>query len=180
MSRRLNLTTGLAIIAMSASLWHSQAMARAYPSPDQTPAPGNEQPQTPLAQANYHDAVNYQLQCLGCHLSDGQGSARNDTPRMTDFVGNFLRVDGGREFLIRVPGVAQAALNDHQLASLLNWILVDSGMAGDSTPNDFTPYTGEEIARVRHKSYVNLPGVRSELIARMKQQGIAITDGMPN
>ena len=180
MSWRLNLKTGLTVVTLSLSLWHSQAMARAYPSPEQTPAPGNEQPQTPLHQANYQDAVNYQLQCLGCHLGNGEGSVRNDTPRMTDFVGNFLRVEGGREFLIRVPGVAQAALNNDQLASLLNWILTDSGMAGNSTPRDFMPYTGDEIAQVRHKSYVNLPGVRSDLIARMKQQGIAITDGMPN
>lgn len=88
------------------------ALARAIPDPAQKPAPGNEAPQTPIAVAGYSSAVNYQLQCEGCHLGDGTGSAANDTPKMKGFVGNFLKVDGGREFLVRVPGVSQSALNN--------------------------------------------------------------------
>ena len=62
------------------------------PDPSQTPAPGNEVPRIPLSRAGYSPAVNYQLQCAGCHLPQGQGAPRNDVPRMTGFVGNFLRV----------------------------------------------------------------------------------------
>ena len=154
--------------------------ARAMPDPSQTPAPGNEQPQIPLSRAGYSPAVNYQLQCAGCHLPEGQGAPRNDVPRMTGFVGNFLRVEGGREFLVRVPGVAQAALDNDQLAELLNWILARDGMAGASTPQDAAPYTGDEVARVRATRLHNLPDTRARLIQRMRDQGIAIHDGMPH
>ena len=175
---RLLILAGLAT-ALSAVLAAPPALARAFPDPHQKPAPGNEAPQTPIAQAGYSVATNYQLQCAGCHLGSGEGSARNDTPKMSGFVGNFLRVEGGREFLVRVPGVAQAALNDAQIAELLNWILdPQHGMAGASTPAGFQPYTAEEVARVRHNALLNLPGTRAGLIARMRAQGIAIDDGM--
>lgn len=165
--------------ALAAVLAAPPALARAFPDPQQKPAPGNEAPQTPIAQAGYSAATNYQLQCLGCHLSHGEGAPRNDTPRMTGFVGNFLRVEGGREFLVRVPGVAQAALSDAQIAELLNWILDPAhGMAGASTPADFRPYSAEEVGQVRRQAILNLPATRAELIARMREQGIAIEDGM--
>ncbi|MNR47684.1 hypothetical protein D3C85_1668160 [compost metagenome] len=97
---------------------------------------------------------------------------------MAGFVGNFLRVAGGREFLVRVPGVSQSALSDAQTAELLNWLLGPGGMAGASTPANFQPYTGEEVSKVRHQAVLNLPGTRAGLIARMREQGIAINDGM--
>ncbi len=39
---------------------------------------------------------NYMLNCQGCHSADGSGIG--DIPEMKNFVGNFLRVPGGREF----------------------------------------------------------------------------------
>lgn len=175
---RLLILTGLAA-ALSAVLAAPPVLARAFPDPQQKPAPGNEAAQTPIAQAGYSAATNYQLQCRGCHLSSGEGAPRNDTPKMAGFVGNFLRVEGGREFLVRVPGVAQAALSDAQIAELLNWILdPQHGMAGTSTPADFQPYSAEEVGKVRHNALLNLPGTRAGLIARMREQGLAIDDGM--
>ncbi|CAD5106887.1 cytochrome c family protein [Zestomonas carbonaria] len=162
------------VCAMAAPL----ALARAIPDPNQRPAPGNESAQTPIAQAGYSNATNYQLQCAGCHLDDGEGSRANDTPRMKDFVGHFLKVPGGREFLVRVPGMAQSALNDGQLADLLNWLLREDGMAGKSMPADYRPYTAEEIAAIRHDTMLNLPQERAGLIERMRAQGIVIDDGM--
>lgn len=165
--------------ALSAVLAAPPALARAIPDPHQKPAPGNEAPQTPIAQAGYSAATNYQLQCLGCHLSSGEGAPRTGTPKMVGFVGNFLRVEGGREFLVRVPGVSASALSDAQIAELLNWILdPQHGMAGASTPSDFRPYSATEVAEVRHRALLNRPGVRAGLIARMREQGIAIDDGM--
>ena len=152
--------------------------ARAIPNPNQRHAPGNESPQTPIAQAGYSVGVNYQLQCAGCHLPDGTGSAANDTPRLTGFVGNFLKVPGGREFLVRVPGMSQSALNNAQLADLLNWLIREDGMAGKSTPAHYQPYSADEIAQLRHETMLNLPGTRAELIKAMRAQGIAIDDGM--
>lgn len=170
---RLLLLAGLAAVLAA-----PPALARAIPDPHQKPAPGNEAAQTPIAQAGYHTATNYQLQCAGCHLGSGAGSRANDTPKMAGFVGNFLRVEGGREFLVRVPGVSQSALSDAQTAELLNWLLAPGGMAGASTPANFQPYTGEEVSRVRRQAVLNLPGTRAGLIAQMRAQGIAIDDGM--
>lgn len=154
-------------------------LARAIPDPQQRPAPGNERPQVPIAEAGYSTAVNYQLQCAGCHQASGQGSPANDTPRMRGFVGNFLKVAGGREFLVRVPGISQSALNNAQLADMLNWLLTRDGMAGDSLPQRVRPYTAEEVSAIRSVSILNLPDTRSGLIKAMQAQGIVIEDGMP-
>ena len=166
------------IIALLCAVAAPLAMARAIPDPNQKHAPGNEAPQTPIAQAGYSTPVNYQLQCAGCHLGDGTGSKINDTPKMKGFVGNFLKVEGGREFLVRVPGMSQSALNNAQLADLLNWLLREDGMAGKSMPAHYQPYTAEEVARIRKVSLLNLPDVRAGLIRQMVEQGIEIDDGM--
>lgn len=130
--------------------------------------------------AGYSSAVNYQLQCEGCHLGDGTGSAANDTPKMKGFVGNFLKVDGGREFLVRVPGVSQSALNNAQVADLLNWMMRADGIAGGSAPQDYRPYSEAEVAEVRGKPILDLPQARAGMIEQMRVQGIAIDDGVTN
>lgn len=171
----------LLMAALACAMVASQVQARAVPDPNQKHAPGNEAPQRPIAAAGYGTAVNYQLQCAGCHLSDGSGSQANDIPRMKDFVGNFIKVEGGREFLVRVPGMSQSALSDAQLADLINWIMRSDGMAGKSMPANYQPYTASEVAAVRHEAMLNLPHTRAGLIAQMRAQGIAIEDGMsPN
>lgn len=168
----------LLIVSLACALVAPAAMARNIPDPNQKHAPGNETIQTPIAQAGYSTPVNYQLQCAGCHLGDGSGSQANDVPRMTDFVGHFLKVEGGREFLVRVPGMSQSALNDAQLAELINWLMRKDGIAGKSTPEHFQPYTAEEISAVRHNALLNLPDTRANLITQMREQGIVIEDGM--
>lgn len=166
------------IIGLACAMVAPLAIARAIPDPNQKHAPGNESPQTPIAQAGYSTPVNYQLQCAGCHLGDGTGSKINDTPRMKDFVGNFLKVEGGREFLVRVPGMSQSALSNAQLADLLNWLLRKDGMAGSSMPAHYQPYTTEEVAQLRKVSMLNLPDSRSHLISQMRALGIPIKDGL--
>ncbi|WP_371367470.1 cytochrome C [Pseudomonas sp. QL9] len=168
----------LSSLALLCLLVSPLTQARSIPDPHQKHAPGNEAPQTPIAQAGYSNATNYQLACAGCHLSNGMGSKSNDVPRMQGFVGNFLKVEGGRQFLVRVPGMSMSPLNDAQLADMLNWLLRKDGMAGASMPAQYTPYTGEEVASIRHETLLNLPGTRAKLISAMRAQGIAITDGM--
>jgi len=173
MRRVLPLAAVLATALMAGAM-----QARSIPDPRQRPAPGNEAPQIPIAKAGYTPATNWQLQCVGCHLPNGEGSRRGDTPKMKDFVGHFLKVEGGREFLVRVPGAAQSALSDQQLAELLNWLLRENGMAGRSMPEHYTPYTGKEIAAIRRNTIFNLPDTRARLIEQMRGLGIVIDDGM--
>ena len=78
----------------------------------------------PVANADDHRAhVNYMIHCQGCHLPDAAGFA-GKVPRMKNFVGYFLHSREGREFVIRVPGVATASLPDDELAELMNWLLL--------------------------------------------------------
>jgi len=105
---------------------------------------------------------NYMVNCQGCHLADGSGLP-GSVPSMKDFVGNFLMVPGGREFLIQVPGSANSPLDDAALAELLNWILLS--MSSEQLPAGFVPYTAGEVAAVRYKKLLNVAGVRASLVA---------------
>ncbi len=149
---------------------------RSIPQPGQPVSIGTT-PAPPPGGAGYRPAVNWQLQCAGCHLEDGRGARANDVPRLQGFVGRFLEVDGGREFLLRVPGVSQSALSDAETAALLNWIIAD-GMAGASRPADFQPFTEAEVARLRHQALLDLPGTRAKLIGAIRARGFAIEDGL--
>ena len=108
--------------------------------------------------------LDYMLQCQGCHLSDGTGTP-GAVPSFVDFVGTFLAIPGGREFLVRVPGSSQSELDDARLAAVLNWILArfDSGSQGDG----FVPFTAEEVARVRRPPLTDVEAVRRELLSRV-------------
>ena len=109
--------------------------------------------------------VNYMLNCQGCHLPDGDGVG--DIPRMKGFVGNFFRVPGGREFVVQVPGSANAALDDDALAELLNWMLVE--ISANELPENFAPYTAEEVGRHRAQPLSDVNAVRTQLIQRIAQ-----------
>src|SRR5262249_48882191 len=63
----------------------------------------------------YAPSVEYALNCQGCHRADGIGTP-GSVPPLAGSVARFLTVPGGREYLVRVPGVAQAPLDDAALA----------------------------------------------------------------
>ena len=71
----------------------------------------------------------YVLSCAGCHGFDGAGSKRSNVPDMRR-LGLFLRVPGGREFIVKVPGVMGSGLDDAQGAAVTNWVL--AGMAREA------------------------------------------------
>ena len=96
---------------------------------------------TATAHADALAEHDYLLSCAGCHKLDGTGSARVPTLHGVD---RLLTRAGGRDYLLRVPGVAQAPLSDERLAHLLNWVL---GEFGDAPP---TPrFDAAEVGRAR-------------------------------
>ena len=107
--------------------------------------------------------INYMLNCQGCHLPDGGGVG--DIPQMKNFVGNFLKVPGGRAFLVQVPGSANAALDDAALAELLNWMLLEISAA--QLPADFQPYTATEVGQFRAAPLSDVNAVRLPLIQKI-------------
>ena len=50
---------------------------------------------------------NYLLHCRGCHLPDGRGTPP-EVPTLISELGKIVQVPGGRDYLVRVPGSAQA------------------------------------------------------------------------
>jgi mono/diheme cytochrome c family protein len=110
---------------------------------------------------------NYQMFCQGCHTPDGTGAM--SVPRMKDQVGYFLETPRGREYLVRVPGSATSALDNDQLAEVLNWILLE--FAGESLSPGYQAYTAEEVGRMRREPLNEVDDYRAQLlvdIARAK------------
>ena len=73
------------------------------------------------------------LHCAGCHGVDGSGARERYVPDLRR-LGDFLRVAGGREFMIGVPGVMGSGLGDREVAAVTNWLLAT--LARDSVPAD--------------------------------------------
>ena len=121
--------------------------------------------QTPGVENPQRARVNYMLQCQGCHGAEGAGTADGAVPAMKDFVGNFLSVPQGREFLVRVPGSANSAMSDAELAEVLNWML--PRMSAAQMPEDFVPYDAGEVAQWRAEPLLDVAGFRAALIERM-------------
>src|SRR5437763_15309190 len=106
-------------------------------------------------------ALDYALNCQGCHRADGSGTP-GSVPALAGSVGKFLRVRGGREYIARVPGVAQAPLDDAATAGVLNWILERFGR--HDLPADFSQYTAAEIGGLRRSPLTDVERVRRELL----------------
>ena len=106
--------------------------------------------------------TNYRLHCEGCHLESGAATP-GKVPALAASVARFLRVPEGRAYLVRVPGVANAALGDADLAALLEWTLRRFDAA--DLPPDFAPYSAEEVHRWRAAPLVDVTAERVRLLA---------------
>jgi len=111
--------------------------------------------------------INYMLHCMGCHLADGTG-APPDVPSLPRHLGQFLLVEGGREYLIQVPGTAYSPLSDAETAEVLNWML--ETFSRNEQPEDFVPYTAAEVARQRGSALTYVHAVRDRLLAVYEKQ----------
>ena len=112
-------------------------------------------------------ALDYALNCQGCHRADGAATP-GSVPALAGSVGRFLCVPGGREYLVRVPGVAQAPLDDARTAAVLDWVLERFGH--DDLPAEFAPYTADEVGRLRRSPLTDVERVRRELLAAISRQ----------
>ncbi len=103
----------------------------------------------------------YMLKCMGCHGPDG-AAVVGKVPPLKDHVARFLGVEGGRAFLVQVPGARQTPLNDKAVADLLNWLVVHFDSA--HVPTDFVPYTEDEVKTLRAHRIGNVVTTRAELM----------------
>ncbi|MEZ4217386.1 MAG: cytochrome C [Myxococcota bacterium] len=109
------------------------------------------------ARADLED--DYLLQCAGCHGADGAG-VPGKVPSLRG-LGALLERPGGREYLVRVPGVAQAALPDERLAALLGFVLERFAGARPAPP-----YGADEVGRLRALPLRDPERARAEIVAR--------------
>jgi cytochrome c553 len=111
--------------------------------------------------------TDYLLHCMGCHLADGRG-APPDIPALKGRVGYYLQIPDGRNYLIQVPGAANAPLTDAALADVLNW-MVDT-FAQASAPPAWAPFSEAEVARHRHNAPADVDAWRHALWRQIAQR----------
>lgn len=122
----------------------------------------------PVAGADDHRArINYMIHCQGCHLPEAVGFA-GKVPRMKDFVGYFLHSKEGREFVIRVPGVATSSLPDDKLTEMMNWLLLT--YSSEQLPEPFVPFSVAEVAALRPDLETNPAKTRMRVLERIAQE----------
>lgn len=98
--------------------------------------------------ANADPHADYLLYCRGCHLANGEG-VPPEVPTLVNELGRLLASAEGREYIVRVPGVSQTAMNDQDLAAMLNWVMTEFN--SDTLPDNFKPYSAEEVGEARKK-----------------------------
>jgi mono/diheme cytochrome c family protein len=113
----------------------------------------------------------YVLHCAGCHRVDGSGTPAHYVPDLRQ-LGRFLQLEGGRRFVIGVPGVMGSGLDDAQVAEVANWLLAT--MARDSVPPGHQPYTAAEVAATRASPMRDVAAVRQRLVEQARARGIVI------
>lgn len=115
-------------------------------------------------------AQDYMLYCMGCHGASAQG-VPGKVPPLAHALGRFMRTPAGRDYVLRVPGAANSALTDAQLAAVLNWIAttLDAGEVSSRTP----PFTAAEVTRVRRSPLASVLATRSAVVKSLAATGAA-------
>lgn len=144
----LSLVIGLALLATAGLSASGQ-----LPSQDET-----------ATKAERRAHFNYQMFCQGCHVADGSG--HKSVPELKGFIHHFLASQQGREYLIRVPGAANSALDDAQLAEVMNWMLNNFG--DTASMQKWRPYTSDEVAKYRKHPLNETVKYRENLLASLK------------
>lgn len=106
-------------------------------------------------------SLDYVLHCQGCHQAGGVGLP-GAVPQLKDSVARFASIPGGREYLSRVPGVAQSQLDDAAIAALLNWML--PYFDATHLPAGFRPFTADEVGPLRRRPLVAASAMRASLL----------------
>lgn len=112
----------------------------------------------------------YMLHCMGCHGTQARG-VPGKVPPLAGALSRFMRTPAGRNYVLRVPGAANSALSDTQLAAVLNWIAVTFDEHAATKPP--APFTSEEVTRLRHTPLVAVLAARSAVVRDLAASGDA-------
>ena len=111
--------------------------------------------------------VNYMIHCMGCHLADGSG-APPQVPDVRGEMGRFLAVEGGREYLVQIPGAATSPVSDRELAAIINYMV--AAFSATTVPESFAPFTEDEVKRLRPHWLNDPEPVRKRLLGSLPGQ----------
>ncbi len=113
-----------------------------------------------IPSAHADPKVDYLLHCSGCHMPDGTGLS-SVVPTLHDVIGRMVAEPAGRDYIVRVPGVSQAPINDEKLTEVINWMLTE--FSSDTLPENFKPLTVKEVKRARSQLLADPLKYRAEL-----------------
>ena len=113
-------------------------------------------------------AQDYTLNCMGCHGTEAQGIP-GKVPPLANALSRFMRSPEGRNYVLRVPGAANSALSDGQLAAVLNWLAVTYDSSAPTTQP--APFTSTEVAAVRHQPLLSVLATRSAVVHNLAETG---------
>jgi hypothetical protein len=115
-------------------------------------------------------AQDYMLNCMGCHGTQAQG-VPGKVPPLANALSRFMRTPEGRNYILRVPGAANSALSDAQLAAVLNWLAVTYDSSASA--NQLAPFTSAEVALLRHQPLNSVLATRSAVVHNLASTGPA-------
>jgi cytochrome c553 len=111
----------------------------------------------------------YMLYCMGCHGAEARG-VPGKIPPLAGSLARFMRTSEGRDYVLRVPGAANSALSDAQLAAVLNWLAMRYPAAQEPEP---APFTVEEVTRARRTPLADVKATRREVVRSLAASGAA-------
>ena len=114
-------------------------------------------------------AQDYMLYCMGCHGAQAQG-VPGRVPPLAGTLALFMRTAEGRDYVLRVPGAANSALPDAQLAGVLNWLAASYGAPAAAPP---APFTVDEVTKVRRLPLADVQARRREVLRSLAASGVA-------
>lgn len=103
----------------------------------------------------------YVLHCAGCHGMDGRGHANAQVPDLHDMP-RFFEKAGGREFLVRVPGVMGSGLTDEEVAQVMNWVM--KRYLPEALNKQVRLFDAQEIHRARQNPLTDVMLAREQLL----------------
>ncbi len=113
----------------------------------------------------------YILHCQGCHGANGAGTAGH-VPALRSTFMPLLKVNGGRDYLLRVPGVANTVLKPAATTAVMNWLL--SQFNTESSKESF--FSVAEVTAARGEPLLSVRATRGELFARIRAEKNIILD----
>lgn len=114
----------------------------------------------------------YMLYCMGCHGAQAQG-VPGKVPPLAGSIALFMRSAEGRDYVLRVPGAANSALPDAQLAAVLNWLAEHFPPVDSAARSSAAPFTEAEVRELRRTPLANVKQMRSEVVRALAASGPA-------